>query len=846
MSSPLPPSPGDAREPNSGEIPRSSGSAPPGNTVSTQRRLQQAIGQIVRTGAIEIDVVSGALSWTDGLPSVLGINLEWAARIQDAMPILPAQTRRRLLRAYVLLRDRGVEFDVEMQVVPPGREPRMLRFRSRGFSGEVGDRRFVVVVQDRAAMSSGRGGKTLQSRRFRQAMQLARIGTWTLDLITDELTWSDETFHIHDMKPGRMPTVEEAIAFYPKAAAEEVSAGLAGLLSHGELYTSEVPLTTANGRLIWVKTIGDVDFNAEGVPIRLFGVIQDITDQRTREDEVRRNQERLLHALDGAKDGVWDWNPSASAVHYSPRWKGMLGFNDPEISPDVEEWTSRIHPDDAERVQGGLASCVSGTQDSFRSEYRMKHKDGRWRWVLARGKVVDRCGDGSATRVVGTHTDITEQVELREELVRAREGAESAAKAKSEFLATMSHEVRTPLNGILGMAQILLDSSLDADQKHLTRTIFNSGSSLLHVLDDVLDLSKLEAGKVNLVCVPFDPVSCAREVVDLMQFESRRSESVVVKLEVGQGVPAGIKGDPDRLRQILLNLSCNAVKFTSEGSVTVAIDCERSTAGMRMRFAVRDTGIGIDAAQSEYLFDAFRQADSSTTRRFGGTGLGLAICRSLVELMGGTIGCSGKRGVGATFWINFPADECDPDTTHSVDQVPSALPRGERAPTPSTLADPMPAAAKAHAAPQGGADEQAVEVGQGRLRILVAEDTPVNQMVAQRMLSRLECDVVIAENGEQALELAKEESFDLILMDCQMPVMDGYVATFEIRRHEARTDEHRIPIVAMTANAMKGDRERCLDAGMDGYIAKPVMLETLSALVESIRTTGSAQVPGIG
>ncbi len=761
-----------------GAEPTGTPSAASGGTASAQRRLQQAIGQIVRTGAIEIDVVSGALSWTEGLPSVLGINLEWAARIQDAMPALPAGTRRQLLRAYVKLRDRGVEFDVETMLEPHGREVRMLRFRSRGFSGEVGDRRFVVVVQDRASGSNGPEGRTLQMRRFSQAMQLANIGTWTVDLITDELTWSDETFLIHDMKPGRMPTVEEAIAFYPKAAAEEVSSGLAGLLSCGELYSKELPLKTATGRSIWVKSVGDVDVNAEGVPIRLFGVIQDITDQRSREEEVRMNQERLLHALDGAKDGVWDWNPTASAVHFSPRWKGMLGYKDVDISADVSEWTSRIHPDDADRVEEGLVRCVSGTQESFRSEYRMKHSDGQWRWILARGKVVDRSTDGAATRVVGTHTDITEQVELREELVRAREGAESAAKAKSEFLATMSHEVRTPLNGILGMAQILLDSDLDTDQKHLTRTIFNSGSSLLHVLDDVLDLSKLEAGKVNLVSVPFDPVSCAREVVDLMQFEARRSEDVAVKLEVGQGVPAGIKGDPDRLRQVLLNLSCNAVKFTSEGSVVIAIHCTRGPGGTHMRFAVRDTGIGIDTAQSEQLFDAFRQADSSSTRRFGGTGLGLAICKSLVQLMGGTIGCTGKRGVGATFWIDVPVDECDPDTVHSVDQVPSALPRGERSGTVSTLMDPgneaeSPDPALSGASAKEGAGQDPVSA----LRVLVAEDTPVNQLVAKRMLGRLECEVVIAENGEQALTLAKEESFDLILMDIQMPVMNGRDAT---------------------------------------------------------------------
>jgi PAS domain S-box-containing protein len=454
-----------------------------------------------------------------------------------------------------------------------------------------------------------------------------------------------------------------------------------------------------------------------------------------------------------------------------------------------------------EAVLRTLYSQVYRTGQPIKAfEYAIARKDGP-AIVVEQSISLERDAQGRGVGFLVITRDCTERKRAQDDLAKARDAAEAANRAKSEFLANMSHEIRTPMNGIIGMTALALDGPLTPPQAECLDTIRGQAESLLTIVNDILDFSKIESRRVELEAVPFTLAHALDEVVKPLAIRARE-KGITLASAIGADVPSRIVGDPVRLKQIVTNIVSNAVKFTEQGSVALDVTADRRAGGVMLHLLVTDTGIGIPAEKQAAIFEPFRQVDGSMTRRFGGTGLGLAIASTLVELMGGRIQVDSAPGRGTTFHVTIP-------TAAAADNVQ----------TESAVSAAVAASARRAAAPAR------------RARILVAEDNIVNQRVAAALLTKRGHTVTVVNNGREAVDALKRERFDLVLMDVQMPEMDGLEATAAIRRMEQATGQH-VRIVAMTAHAMSGDRENCLAAGMDGYLSKPIDQRTLYDVVE--------------
>ena len=712
---------------------------------------------------------------------------------------------------------------------------------------------------------------------------------------------------------------------------EKAVAGIVEAVDRGKLVRDEV-----------VSMRDDRTILRDFVPLRLGGknygrlwIHRDVTEGRRAEEALRESEERFRAMAETVPSFLFTASPEGSLEYMSQAAYDYLGQPPGKAFPGG--WLRNVlHPDDVQGATSRLAgSTVSGAV--FEDKLRLRGADGSYRWFLTRARPI-RGEAGHIARWVGAITDIHGLQEAEDALKVAREAAEAANAAKSEFLATMSHEIRTPLNAVIGMSGILLDSDLGPDQREQARVVHRAAQALLTLVNDVLDFSKIEAERMELEAVDFDLRALVEETID-MASPNVAGRAVELAFMVHADVPSGVRGDPGRLRQVLLNLISNAIKFTEKGEVVIRVTLSSSTdAQACVRFTVSDTGIGIPAWQLSRLFQSFTQVGASTSSRYGGTGLGLVISRRLVEMMGGEIGVESEEGKGSTFWFSVgletrPGLAADPPAIPETLRQRRVLLVDDNASSRRILGSYLETWGCPYALATGGADalEQlrrassaglrfdvaivdqrmpgmdGLELGrrvkdetglEGTLlvmltsdgargdaarseeigfaayltkpvapgllfscltalcagtttgdgvpqprrlaplsleprnppgRILVAEDNAFNQQVVLLQLKKLGHSGQAVANGREALDAMEMIPFDLVLMDCRMPEMDGYAAAAEIRRREG--PGRHVPIVAVTANAMQSDNDRCLAAGMDDYLPKPITLEALHAVL---------------
>jgi PAS domain S-box-containing protein len=485
--------------------------------------------------------------------------------------------------------------------------------------------------------------------RLSEAEATAGLGHWVIDLGTGQLEWSAQTRCLFGHDSDAPVDIDRFMqSVHPDDRASLASAWAAALQAGG-LYEVEHRVC-AHGRTLWVRERADLGKAREG---KVVGTVLDITARYQLEDELRWQQQRLQSILDGTNVGTWAWNVQTGEVEFNERWAGIIGHSLSELQPiSIDTWVRFSHPDDLQASGERLNQHFAGELPFYECEARMRHKDGHWVWVLDRGKVASWTPDGKPEWMTGTHQDISLQKTLTHSLTIAKEQAEAANIAKSRFLANTSHEIRTPLNGILGMAQVLMGESVsDAERRDGARVILESGQSLLTLLNDILDLSKIEAGKVTLESLPFSPWRLLQETAALFA-SAADHQGLTLNSHWRGSASDGYDGDAQRIRQMLFNLTSNALKFTDAGHIDIeARELEATDRDVVLEFAVRDTGIGLDAEAASRLFQRFSQADSSISRRYGGTGLGLAIVRNLAGLMGGAAGVDSEVGKGSRFWF---------------------------------------------------------------------------------------------------------------------------------------------------------------------------------------------------
>lgn len=561
-------------------------------------------------------------------------------------------------------------------------------------------------------------------------------------------------------------------------------------------FEMEYRLRRHDGVYRWIQDCGTPWYDENNTFQGFVGSCNDITERKDAAIKILETTKRFELAINGSSDGIWDWpDVSKNDQWWSPRLYQLLGYANEEVEATMSHLIYLLHPEDRERAIQNIHAHFE-YNEPFDIEYRLKTKSGVYRWFNARAST-ERNEDGKAKRMAGSITDITARKKAEENISSALKKAEQATATRSQFLANMSHEIRTPLTAMLGFAEALLDGDVpQKEKKTILKTIISNGQHLLSLINDILDLSKIDAGALSIETTTFSLLTIVDEIKNLL--EPRAVEKGIHLLcECEWPLPRVIQSDPLRLKQILINLIGNAIKFTEKGSVKVQITYQQEL--KTLICCVSDTGIGLTTSQISNLFRPFSQADASTSRKFGGTGLGLTISNQLVQMLGGEIHVESEYGKGAKFWFNIPLQ-----SMHHIELIDE--PVHTKAPVSSKKNETLPTL---------------------KGKVLIAEDIRANQRLLEIMLKKTGLEITFVENGLQAIAATRNDSFDLILMDMQMPDMDGYDAATRLR-----SEGYTVPIVALTANAMKDDINKCIKAGCNVHLGKPFQKDKIFKTLE--------------
>ncbi len=879
---------------------------------TAKERLRR--GQVfANVGTWEWNMVTDELYWTERIPPLFGYSEgELETSYDNFLAAIHPEDRDAVSAAVNACVADDVPYDIEHRVVWPDGTVRWLLERGAVVRDAGGKPlRMLGVVQDIDGRKRAETALAERERQLLEAQALASLGNWRADLVSGELFWSDEIYRIFGHEPGGItPSIE---VFHAAVHPDDRQ-----LVRDSELEAERTGrhdivhrIVRPDGAIRHVHELAQAEFDADGHLIRLTGTVQDVTDRVEAEQRVRESEQRFAFAVEGAGDGVWDWDVATGRLLLSGYYEPMLGYETGEMEPRIEAWKTTVHPDDLERVLQRLNDYLEGRSDRYSVELRLRCKDGSYKWVLCRGTVVERDARGNPARLIGIHSDIdarksaeetlqifkhvvnsvldgvlvidpegvirlaspavraifgydpqdvvgnnvsmlmpepvrsehdgylqrylasreahiinrivevtgqradgaefplevsVSEIDIAEQqyfvgllrdisdrkrseeaLIAAREEADRANQAKSEFLSSMSHELRTPMNAILGFGQLLeYDDSLGEEPQGNVSEILRAGKHLLELINEILDLAKIEAGRIDMSLEPVEVDPVVQECLSLVGTAADQRH-IHLHHEGTEGVM--VRADLTRLKQALLNLVSNAVKYNRDGG-HVKVDTHREGSD-RLRIRVADTGNGIPEDKLEDLFDPFNRLDAENSG-IEGTGIGLTLTRRMVELMRGTVGVESEPEVGSTFWIELPLAEAKGSPLRGEEP---ALPR--------------------EASPEdcGLSDEQSRTV-------LYIEDTPANLRLVEQLVGQLpEVRLLTAHTPWLGIDLVREHRPDLILLDINLPGMDGY-QVLEVLQAEAELE--RTPVVAVTANAMPRDIERGMAAGFADYLTKPL------------------------
>ncbi len=785
------------------------------NQLSEANRLLLMAEEMSRVGHWRVDLASGSVHWSDIVCLIHGrergcqLSLEDAiafyhpddrASVQAAVDDAIAKGRHFGFRARIVLDDHSVR-----HIVSSGRAEIGPDGSAVGLFGVVQD---VTDAHDADVALRAATSELFDSNRLlTMAETVGKLGHWRIDYRTNKMLWSDEIYRIYGLSSEVEPCAENALAFYHPDDIAAVRAAIAKARAHGTGYTMESRLLRDDGSTVHILTRAEVEFDAAGQAAALFGIVQDVSERVAAQAGLQENEARFRLLTEQASDVISLHDVTGTCLFMSPSVRHVLGYAPQDmLGQSLAALAPREDRPVIARMRNELGSRPRGEVATGR--FRLPRKDGVMVWLESAARIADY---QNQPRIIVVSRDVTDQVSAEQELKAARDQARDAAAAKSIFLANMSHEIRTPMNGVVGFTELMLADTLSVDQRRRAEMIAESGRAMMNLLNDILDVSKVEAGQMTVSQDDFDLGATLEACLKLVT-PSLEQKGLQAQFELAEDLPIWVRGDALRLRQVVLNLLGNAAKFTEQGGVTLRVS--RGGAPDIIAIAVADTGIGIAPARQQAVLEPFTQAEESTSARFGGTGLGLSISTQLAALMGGRLELDSTPGRGSTFTLAIPLPAAD---------------------TPRL--DPRPVGARPTQTISGKAT--------ARSRVLVADDHDVNQLLVTEMLTALGYDCDIAVNGREAVELvtrqSAEHAYAAVLMDLQMPELDGLEATRRIRALGFAPEQ--LPIIALTANAYSDDVTACLAAGMQGHLTKPVALQRLKTELDQWTACRSPTVP---